>query len=195
MAGFLIPALIGAAGSLVKGLVNRNKNNTNSQYQTDQARATYEANRLAAQEQDQRKLDGIDYLEAIAQGKGYNIPTSAFEALKRRGAYAGTPANQAILDAPKQGVGSAIFGAIGDGITGYAGMTGQAEMDRVLKNNAVTAGLSPSANSIAVLRGSRAGSTDSPVAPTGVGDSPDDFLAYYKSLLGNDQDEISVGSR
>jgi len=161
---FLIPAAIGAVGSWLSGKGKANSANKQNAYATDQARRDYEAQRAMAQEQDQRKLDGIDFLQAVAQGKGYNIPAGAFEALKRRGAYAGMSAQDRIADVPKEG--SSVWGALGSGLSTYAGLAGSAAMDQSRRGY-----LPPS-------------SSRTPFTTDG-GD--EDLLAYYKSLLPDDE--------
>jgi len=158
---FLIPAAIGAVGSWLSGKGKANSANKQNAYATDQARRDYEAQRAMAQEQDQRKLDGIDFLQAVAQGKGYNIPAGAFEALKRRGAYAGMSAQDRIADVPKEG--SSVWGALGSGLSTYAGLAGSAAIDQSRR------GYLPPA----------AGSKESGYAWDGV----ESDIDYYKNLL------------
>lgn len=123
---FLIPAAIGAVGSWLSGKGKANSANKQNAYATDQARRDYEAQRAMAQEQDQRKLDAIDFLQAVAQGKRYNIPAGAFEALKRRGAYVGPSAQDRIADVPKQG--SSVWDALGKGASTYAELAAAAAL-------------------------------------------------------------------
>lgn len=125
---FLIPAAIGALGSYLSGRKKAKQANQQNTYQTDQARRDYEAQRAMAEEQDTRKLDGIDFLQAVSQGKGYNIPPTAFEALKRRGAYKGMSAQDRIASAPKEGY--SIWDAVGSGLSTYAGLASQSALDQ-----------------------------------------------------------------
>lgn len=167
---FLIPAAIGALGSYLSGKGKANSANKQNAYATDQARRDYEAQRAMAQEQDQRKLDGIDFLQAVAQGKGYNIPAGAFEALKRRGAYAGMSAKDRIADVPKEG--SSVWGALGSGAKIYSDLAAEAALGHSRQGY------------LAESRGASAPTWD------GAGPGGDDILDYYKSLLPQDPTEV-----
>jgi hypothetical protein len=170
---FLIPAAAAAVGSWLTGKSQAKKNNKQNAYQVDQARRDYEAKRALEEEQDTRRLDGVDFLQSIAQAKGYNIPPGAFEALKRRGAYRGMSATDRIADAPKEG--ASVLGALGAGLGTYGSLAGQAALNHSAR------GLLPERSSA------------SPTWDGGAGGDEQSILDYYRSLLpGNDEVNTSM---
>lgn len=158
----LIPAVFKGIASFIGGRKNARTANASNQYVVDQKRRDYEAQQLAEQEQDQRKLDGIDFLESVAQGKGYSIPPGAFEALKRRGAYRGPDSRTRILDAPKESYG--ISDALGAAANTYADSVANAE-----RNSSYFHGAD--------------GGVGIPSFDGAAGGDDVDILEYYQSLL------------
>lgn len=164
----LTSAIFKGVGALFGGKKKAKTTNATNQYATDQARRDYEARMMAEQEDDQRKLDGIDFLESVAQGKGYNIPKGAFEALKRRGVYKGMDPKTRILDRPKESYG--FTDALGEAATSYGESVAAAE------RQAIAQGAYPGASAM----------TGAPAVPTmdgAAGGDDMDILEYYKSLL------------
>lgn len=172
---FIIPAIAAGVGAWASGKGKANAANKQNQYQTDQDRRDYEAARALAEEQDQRRMDGVDFLKSVAQGKGYNIPDSAFEALARRGVYKGMSATDRIADRPKQG--SSVWGALGTGVTKYGDLMAQAALNE-----------SQAASAFAGIPGGGGGG-GSFTMDGGMGDMS--LTDYYKSLL-PDNSEFSV---
>jgi hypothetical protein len=173
---FLIPAAAGAIGSWLTGKSKAKQTNKQNAYQVDLARRNQEAKRALEEEQDTRRLDGVDFLQSIAQAKGYNIPPGAFEALKRRGAYKGPSGTDLFPDAPKDG-GMGLLGALGAGATTYGNLAASAALGHSAR------GLMPESS------GSRPPTWDG-----GAGGDEQSILDYYRSLL-PPSDEVSVGSR
>jgi hypothetical protein len=183
--GLGLDKLIKLGGKIISGVAGKNKQNTNAQYQTDQARANYETKRALEEEQDTRRMDGVDFLSAVAQGHGLNIPTTALAALQRRGAYKGTPADKAVLQVPKDGLGGVFFGALGDTISETGDDYGKAEMDRILKSNSATAGLTGRESlpgSVYQVDGVTSPANTAGSGSNGVNYNDDEILSYFQNL-------------
>src|SRR5690348_782118 len=105
----IIGKVLETIGNIGGSLINRNKNNTAIGAADKQRDLDYEDALRQGREHDARKSDGIDYLKAIAQSKGFKIPTQAFDSLLSfKGRNQPVSARERFVPTPKQGVGSAI---------------------------------------------------------------------------------------
>lgn len=104
---FIIPAVAGAVAS---GIGSRNRSRQqNNQYNAD--RFAYEQDRIAreaaAEDSNRRRMSSLDFAQAVAQARGYNIPAAAFEALR---SYQRVPVPMGQLPKPQsQGFGSSFL--------------------------------------------------------------------------------------
>lgn len=131
-APLLAPLAVMAAGKIGSNLIGKRKKNQEINYAEKQRNLDYEDDVRAGVEMDDRKIDGIDYLQAISQSRGYRIPTGAFEALKRfKGRNVALPASQRFAKAPRSGLLAAIGGPLAEGVTEY----GKARLGKLQAND------------------------------------------------------------
>lgn len=164
---FLIPAAATAIGGYLASRSKAKDTNKQNQYEVDLARKKYEAAEAARKAAEQGRMQGIDFLQAAAAGKGYQLPPSVIEALKAGGVREGMASSELIPDAPKMG--ASISGALGAGLGMYGNLAAQAALDRTR---------TPPGSFASSAGG---GVLDGASAQAG---AQEDIVNYYLSLLG-----------
>lgn len=120
----LAAILAGVGGALLSGR-KTSQANKQAQYAQDQARKDYEMEQLVAEERDRRRMDSIDFLKAVAKGRGYNIPEAAFTMLNARGPFKLPSADQRFAKVPKGNSWlDALIGGVGTGLQTYGLLSG-----------------------------------------------------------------------
>lgn len=119
--GFLIPAIIAGAGAAIGGLANRNSQKSQQSNQFERDKWQYEQDRAAreaaSEDANRRRLSSIDFVQAVAQSRGYNIPTTAFDALR---AYQRVPVPAGQMPRPRSpGIGTSLLSGLGTATSLY----------------------------------------------------------------------------
>ena len=81
------PGTIALVAAGLKGLVGAIGGKQKANQADSIARAAYEKEKAAKDEQEKRRFDTINYLQAVMQARGTKVPQGAFDVLKARGPY------------------------------------------------------------------------------------------------------------